>query len=360
MSKDLWVMIMAGGSGTRFWPASRGKRPKQLLPILGEIPMLRRTVDRVRPLVGPERIMVVSGEVHGDGVRELLPDLPPENILLEPQGRNTAAACGLAAQWLKKKQGGGVMAVLSADALIDPEEALLQDLVTAAQAAAGTERMVTVGLTPTRPETGYGYLEQGRRLEGVEGREVYELLSFKEKPDLATAERYLRQGGYFWNAGIFVWETGTLLLRLEEFMPELAQGLEELGAHLLTPDQDQAMRRIYPGLPAQSIDFGIMEKAGHKFMVPAGFKWSDVGSWEEIYQLSDKDGQGNAAGPGDLLLDSRNCLVKSGERLVTLLGVKDLVVVDTGDALLIMNRSRAQETGRITRELKKRGRTDLL
>ncbi len=360
MNQDLWVMIMAGGSGTRFWPASRRKRPKQLLPILGGRPLLRRTVDRVIPLVGPERIMVVSGEIHGGGVRELLPDLPPENIILEPQGRNTAAACGLAAQWLIKKQGNGIMAVLSADALIDPEEALLQDLAAAARVVAGTERMVTVGLVPTRPETGYGYLERGSRLDCEGDREVYELLSFKEKPDLPTAQEYLTKGGYFWNAGIFVWEAGTLLLRLREFMPELARGLDELRPYLLTPEQETALRRIYPGLPARSIDFGIMEKAGHKFMIPAGFKWSDVGSWEEIYQLSDKDGQGNAAGPDNLILDSEDCLVKSGDRLVALLGVKNLVVVETEDALLIMDRTRSQETGRITQALKKTNRTDLL
>jgi mannose-1-phosphate guanylyltransferase len=357
---DLWVMIMAGGSGTRFWPASRKKRPKQLLPILGQRPMLRRTVDRVLPLVGAQRIMVVSGQVHGQGVRDLLPDLPPENILLEPQGRNTAAACGLAAQWLMKKQGGGAMAVLSADALIDSEEAFRQDLALAARVAAGTRRMVTVGLVPTRPETGYGYLEQGPGLESEKDREVFELASFREKPDKATAGKYLEKGGYFWNAGIFVWEAETLLCRLREFMPGLARDLEDLGRSLLTPEQDRAMERIYPGLQAQSIDFGIMEKAEEKYMVPATFKWSDVGSWEEIYVLSDKDDQGNAGGSGNLFIDSRDCLVESKDKLVALMGVENLVVVETGDALLIMDRDRAQEMGRITDMLKKKDRLDLL
>ncbi len=353
-------MVMAGGSGTRFWPACRTRKPKQLLPILGDKPMLRRTVDRVLPLVGPERVLIVSGLAHGSGVRELLPDLPPENIILEPVGRNTAAACGLAARWLMKKQGGGVMAVLSADALIDPVDSFRRDLSLAAKAAAGTGRMITVGLKPTRPETGYGYLEQGRRLETEAGGEVFELLSFREKPDRETAEGYLRQGGYFWNAGIFVWEAGTLLARLEEFMPDLARGLEKLEPWLLTPDQDRGLEEIYPGLPAQSIDFGIMEKAGDKYMIPAGFQWSDVGSWEEIYQLSDKDARGNAAGPGDLLLDSRGCLVRAGEKTVALLGVENLVVVETKDALLVMDRDRAQEIGRITAALKAADRTELL
>ena len=360
MNQDLWVMIMAGGSGTRFWPASRTRKPKQLLPILGDRPMLRRTVDRVLPLVGPKRILIVSGRAHGAGVRELLPDLPPENILLEPQGRNTAAACGLAARWLTRTAGGGVMAVLSADALIEPVEAFRTDLTLAARAAAGTGRMITVGLKPSRPETGYGYLERGARLEIKGGGEVFELLSFKEKPDLETARGYLRQGGFFWNLGIFVWEAATLLARMEEFMPELAQGLARLEPHLLTPDQEKALEEIYPGLPAQSIDYGIMEKVGDKYMVPAGFDWSDVGSWEEIYQLSDKDGQGNAAGSGHLVLDSRGCLIQAKEKTVALLGVENLVVVETEDALLVMDRGRAQEIGRITKALKAKGRTELL
>lgn len=359
MSRDLWVMVMAGGSGTRFWPASRAQKPKQLLPILGQRPMLRRTVDRVLPLVGPERVLIVSGLAHGQGVREALPDLPPENIILEPQGRNTAAACGLAARWLMKKAGGGLMAVLSADALIEPVEAFRQDLTLAARAASGTRRMITVGLKPTRPETGYGYLEQGPALELDGGGEVFELRSFKEKPDRETAEDYLSRGGYFWNLGIFVWEAETLLARMEEFMPELAQGLAGLEGSLLTPGQDQALAEIYPGLPAQSIDFGIMEQAPEKFMVPARFDWSDVGSWEEIYQLSEKDDQSNAAGPDDLLLDSQGCLVQS-PKTVALLGVENLVVIETGDALLVMDRNRVQEIRRITQALKDKGRTELL
>ncbi len=300
------------------------------------------------------------GRGHGDGVRDLLLDLPPENILLEPQGRNTAAACGLAAQWLMTKQGGGLMAVLSADALIDPVENFRQDLVLAAEVAAGSRRMVTVGLVPTRAETGYGYLERGDRLETETNGDVFELLSFREKPDKETAEGYLKKGGYFWNAGIFVWEAETLLGRLREFMPDLAQGLNELGRSLLTADQDEALERIYPGLPSESIDFGIMEKADDKFMIPAGFEWSDVGSWEEIYQLSEKDANGNVSSPDDLIIHSHDCLVQAKGKTVALLGVDNLVVVETEDALLIMGRGRSQEIGRITEALKTAKRTELL
>lgn len=360
MSDDLWVMVMAGGAGTRFWPASREHRPKQLLPILGDRPLLRRTVDRVLDLVGPERILVVAGQSHGREVRRVLADLPPENVILEPMGRNTAAACGLAAWWLKQKAGHGVMAVLPADHLIEPTETFHQDLEAAALAARDGGRLVTLGLVPTRAETGYGYLEQGDYLGEFHGRKAYELLSFKEKPDKATAKAYLAQGGYFWNAGIFIWEADSILERTAELLPDLARGLKELAPALLTENQEEALARIYPGLPAVSVDFGIMEKAKGKCMIPAGFSWSDVGSWAEIHHLSDKDESGNAAEGRVLCQDSENCLIKAGHRQVVLLGVKDLVVVETEDALLIMDKAKAQEVGLVLNALREKGGKDLL
>jgi len=351
---------MAGGSGTRFWPASRQQRPKQLLSVLWSKPLLRQTVDRVLPLVGPERVMVVCGQAHGRAVREAVSDLPRENVIVEPIGRNTAAACGLGAWWLKRRQEGGVMAVLPADHLVEPEEAFRQDLAAAARAARASQRLIVLGLEPSRPETGYGYLKQGPPVGRYLGRDLFELASFKEKPDRATAEEYLRQGGYFWNAGIFIWEAEAILTWIERLMPGLARGLKDLAPALLSPGQEEALARVYPGLPAESVDLGVMEKAGGKYMIPASFSWSDLGSWETVHQLSDKDEAGNALQGQVLSLDSEGCLVQTGEKLTALLGIKDLVVIETGDALLIMDRSRAQEVGRITEALKKMKRDDLL
>ncbi len=360
MADDVTIIILAGGSGTRFWPLSRQKTPKQLLQVLGPKPLLRLSVDRVLPLVGPQRVVVVSGQIHGQAVRELLPDLPAENIILEPKGRNTAAAVGLGAWWIKRRQGGGVMAVLPADHLIGEEEVFRRDLKAAAAAAKGSDRLITFGLKPARPETGYGYLEQGKALGRYLGKELFELLSFKEKPDRATAEGYLAAGRYYWNAGMFVWEAEVILNWLERLMPDLARGLAELAPALLSPDQDEVLQRIYPDLPALSIDFGVMEKAGGKHMIAADFSWSDVGSWEEVHFLSPQDEAGNAA-PGDLLaLEARDCLVHAPGKMVALLGVKDLIVVECSDALLVMDRSRAQEVGRVIACLKEKGRRDLV
>lgn len=357
---DLWVMILAGGSGTRFWPASRRSRPKQLLPVLGEQPLLRRTVDRVAGLVGPERVLIVTGADQAEPTRACLPDLPEENILLEPAARNTAAACGLAAEWILGRSETGIMAVLPADHLIEPVAEFGRDLLAAAELAAAGPYLCTLGLKPTRPETGYGYLKQGGLLGEYGGRQGFILDSFKEKPDRATAERYIADGGYFWNAGIFIWAAGTIQARIRELMPELGEGLAELAPFLWGPDRTAALERIYPGLPANSIDFGVMEQAPDKVMIPASFEWSDVGSWETVHELSPRDERANALSGDVLCLDSTECLVQGREKMIALLGVENLVVVETEDALLIMDRDRAQDVGRIVKELKTKNRTELV
>ncbi len=370
MPGDFWAAILAGGSGTRFWPLSRHRRPKQLLNVLGEAggrSMLRQSVERVLPLTGPERLLVVTGQVHGQAVRETLPDIPAANIVMEPTGRNTAPACGLAAWFARRASGEGawreaVMAVLPADHLIADEAAFRDDLRAAAQAARSVRRLITFGLKPHRPETGYGYLERGGRLGEFDGRTVFELASFREKPDLATARGYLAAGSYFWNAGIFVWGVEDILTEIGRHMPELSAGLERLAPALLTQGQAEAMSRIYPTLPRQSIDYGVMEPSSRKAMLPAGFAWSDLGSWETVHELADKDSQGNAVvGGGTVLpLDASGCLVDAPGKLVALLGVKNLVVVETADAILVMERGRAQDVGKIVDGLRATGREDLL
>ncbi|MBU4564248.1 MAG: NTP transferase domain-containing protein [Desulfarculus sp.] len=359
---NLYAVIMAGGSGTRFWPASRQKRPKQLLSLTGQRSLLQQTVDRLAPLVPPERVLVVTGRAHAEQVGEQLPELPPANILAEPMGRNTAAACGLAAAWVARRDPGAVCLVLPADHLITDESLFISTLERAAHLAAAQEVLVTLGLTPRFPATGFGYIETGEVADPAPPA-VSRVAAFHEKPDLATAQAYLDGGKHLWNSGMFAWRAERLLAELERHLPELASGLAELAPALGAPDQEAALERIYPGLPSISVDHGVLEKCSHLLVVKADFGWSDVGSWEAMGELWELDSHRNANQNGrDKLhpVDSQGNLVSAGDRLVALLGVENLVAVVTDDVLLIAPRSRCQEVGRLLEELKVKGREEYL
>ncbi|MFH2126021.1 MAG: mannose-1-phosphate guanylyltransferase [Pseudomonadota bacterium] len=359
---NLYAVIMAGGSGTRFWPASRQKRPKQLLSLTGQRSLLQQTVDRLAPLVPPERVLVVTGRAHAEQVGEQLPELPSENILAEPMGRNTAAACGLAAAWVARRDPGAVCLVLPADHLITDESLFISTLERAASLAAAQEVLVTLGLTPRFPATGFGYIETGEVADPAPPA-VSRVAAFHEKPDLATAQAYLDGGRHLWNSGMFAWRAERLLAELERHLPELASGLAELAPALGTPEQEAALERTYPGLPSISVDHGVLEKCSHLLVVKADFGWSDVGSWEAMGELWELDSHRNANQNGrDKLhpVDSQGNLVSAGDRLVALLGVENLVAVVTDDVLLIAPRSRCQEVGRLLEELKTKGREEYL
>lgn len=357
---NLYAVIMAGGSGTRFWPASRQKQPKQLLCLTGERSLLQQTVDRLAPLVEPRRVLVVTGRAHAGQVREQLPELPPENILAEPQGRNTAAACGLAAAWVARRDPQAVCLVLPADHLITGEALFVSTLRRAAELAAGQPVLVTLGLTPRFPATGFGYIETGQVVD-PEPPMVSTVAAFHEKPDRATAQEYLDGGRHLWNSGMFAWRAGMLLDELKLHLPPLAQGLAELAPALGGPEQDAALERIYPGLPAISVDHGVLEKSSRLRVVKADFGWSDVGSWEAMAELWAPDAQGNASQDNQVVhLDAKGNLVAAGGRLTALLGVEDLVAVVTDDVLMIAHRGRCQEVGRLLQELKERGLEEYL
>lgn len=359
---DLYAVIMAGGSGTRFWPASRQKRPKQLLTLTGERSLLQQTVDRLAHLTPPERVLVVTGGMHADEVLKQLPELPPENVLAEPMGRNTAAACGLAAAWVARRDPRAVCLVLPADHLIIDEALFISTLSRAAELAGAQDVLVTLGLTPRFPATGFGYIETGEVMD-PEPPAISQVAAFHEKPDLATAEQYLESGRHLWNSGMFAWRAEVLLDELNSHLPKLSQGLADLAPSLGAPEQGPALERVYPGLPSISVDHGVLEKSSHLRVVKADFGWSDVGSWEAMSELWDMDHHGNANQEGkDKIhpVDSRGNLVSAGERLVALLGVENLVAVVTDDVLLIAPRSRCQEVGRLLEELKVNGREEYL
>lgn len=348
------ALILAGGSGTRFWPLSRKRRPKQLLALEGERSLLRDTVDRLRPLVQPEAVWVCTTRALADEVRRELPEVPAAQILLEPEGRNTAPAIGWSVRSMPEEARRGAVAVLPADHRVGDPAAFRDTLARARDAVEREDRIMTLGVTPRWAETGYGYLE----LE-PEPREdgVRRVRRFVEKPDATAAARFLSAGNYLWNAGIFVFRGTTLLRVLADLQPELARGLEAIAA---APGR---LDEIYARLPSDSIDYAVMEKLSGISTLPLDCGWSDLGSWAALDEVLPRDSAGNTGRGQRIAVDSSGNLLFSdaGDTgTITVLGVHDLVVVRTGDAVLVCPKERSQEVKRIVAELAARGREDLL
>lgn len=350
----MFAVIMAGGQGTRFWPRSRRKRPKQLLDIVGSESMIRQTVDRLDPLIKPEDLYVVTGKEHVEELIGHIPHVPSENIIAEPIGRNTAPCIGLAAMMLKKMNPEGVMAVLPADHVILDKEGFLETLRLAGDVAKSGDYIITLGMKPDRPETGYGYIKQGP-VVGGQGS-VYKVERFVEKPDKETAEGYVKSGEYLWNAGMFVFKVSTILRAIEKYMPDLYIGLLRMEPALGTDSQEKALSEVYGELPSVSIDYGVMEKADNVLVVPSTFGWNDVGSWTAIDDLLPKDEHGVVAHAEHISIDTKDCIVYSPKKLVATIGVRDLIVVETEDALLICDKSRAQDVKKVVEILEKEGK----
>jgi mannose-1-phosphate guanylyltransferase len=338
---------MAGGSGTRFWPRSRQRVPKQLLPIAGRRSLLADTLARVRGLAAPRHTWVVTAAHHATAVRREAHGLPRGNVLVEPVGRNTAAAVGLAALRVARQAPDAVMLVLPADHAIGDAAAFRATLARAAEVAADTDRLVTIGVAPTHPETGYGYIQTGEPLGAPDALAV---ARFIEKPDLARARALLDGGDVLWNAGIFAWRVARILEELRRWVPDVMAPLEAAVARGTPRALAQAYRRI----PAISIDTGVLERAERVAVVRAGFPWSDVGSWAAVADLWRNGAEPNAVRGRTVLVDSAGCVVDAGSRLVALVGVQDLVVVDTPDALLVCPKSRAQDVRLVVDELRRR------
>jgi len=351
----MYAVIMAGGKGTRFWPRSRERRPKQLLNIVGHRSMLQQTIARIGNLLPVEDVLVVAGEVHGEEVRRQLAELPPENILLEPVGRNTAACVGLAALLVQHRDPSGVMVILPADHLITDEDLFLSTLRAAVAMARKEPTLITLGIRPASPETGYGYIEAGGQVDKVQEHDFYKVSSFHEKPDLERAKNYLERGNFFWNSGMFVWQAEAILAAMKSYLPGLHADLHRLKPFLDTDELDREINRIYPDLESISIDYGVMEKADNVLMIPADFGWNDLGSWASMAQIWPKDDQDNAHQGDIMIMESSGNVVFCQEKLCVLLGVDDLIVVDTEEALLVCPVSRAQDIGKILDLMKQRG-----
>ncbi|HEY2990582.1 MAG TPA: sugar phosphate nucleotidyltransferase [Candidatus Binatia bacterium] len=364
MKRNLYAVIMAGGKGTRFWPLSRPQRPKQLLKLLSAKSLIRETVERVEPLFGRRNTLIVTVDEHHRPIRVDLPMLPKANFLVEPQGNNTAPCIGLAAVELVARNPEAIMAVLPADHWVADARSFSRTLRAALQLAARREELITLGIPPAYPETGYGYILRGKKTASMNGRPAYRVAGFVEKPERQKAARLIRRGA-LWNSGIFIWRASTILKSLERYAPQVAGGLERIRAiargralATLPPKAVSLVRREYRKMPNVSIDYAVLEKAGSAGQVAtleADFGWSDVGNWDALHRMLPKDGGGNAGIGRWVSFRSNGCLAYSNQRLITLLGMQNTVVVDTPDAVLVADMSRAQEVKDLLEELRRKG-----
>jgi len=371
------AVILAGGRGTRFWPRSRTRTPKQLINIVGKTTMLQQTVARLRPLLPPDHIWTVTNAEQADALRKQLPPPARKRVLTEPLGRNTAAAIALAAIHVRHAaKGDALMAVLPADHYIAQENRYRQIVAAALKVASEQGRMVVLGIPPTKPETGYGYVERAGQPFDVDGFQVFPVRRFTEKPALDVAKEYVASGIYQWNAGMFFWRVSTFLNALKKFLPKTHDAVELLSAHIGKRSYQSQLNRIYPKLENISVDYAILEKAAstpsapgtaagssdehNVFVIPAEVGWSDIGSWAAVYELLAKHpGENILIGPGQTL-DAEGNFFWSADKFIAAIGVRDLVVVETPDALLICPRDRAQDVAKIVKSLEQRKLTRLL
>jgi mannose-1-phosphate guanylyltransferase len=354
-----YALIMAGGGGTRLWPLSRRARPKQALTLVGERTMFEHAVDRIASLFQPEEIFVVTGEEHLESLLLQAPELPRANFLLEPVGQGTAPAIGLGAVHLRRRDPQAVMVVLTADHFIRDVERFRRVLTAAAQVAE-KGHLVTLGITPSFPSTAFGYIQQGEQLYEVDGFAVFRALRFTEKPSPETAFQMVESGLYTWNSGMFIWRVDRIMEEFARQMPDLYDVLMQIDAVLGTPAYEPTLRRLWPELVPQSIDYGVMEGARDVVVIPVDIGWSDVGNWSSMREILPADADGNVVVGEHVGLETRNTIVFGGHRLIATIGLEDMIIVDTDDALLICPVDREQDVREMVRQLREMGRKEVL
>ncbi len=359
---QIFSVIMAGGVGSRFWPRSRERSPKQLLELTGTGTMIQNTVARIQPLVPSVNTFVVTNALQHEEILKQLPFIPKENVLVEPVARNTAPCVGLAAAWISRMDPDGIMIVLPADHIIQNVPEFLRVLDVAATVASETNGLVTIGIKPSHPETGYGYVqysdEEGKN--PYRSRNVYPVKTFAEKPNLETAERFLESGDFLWNSGMFVWKVGSILGEIETHLPELSEQLKVLNASMGTPEYGSALEQAYGLIRSISIDYGVMEKSGNVFVVKGDFGWSDVGSWDEAARLVTPDGEGNVKKGAVITKNSHNNYIHANSKMVAAIGVDDLSIVSTPDAVLICKKGQSQDVKEIVDYIRRKQMNEYL
>ncbi|MGC9450091.1 MAG: mannose-1-phosphate guanylyltransferase [Oceanipulchritudo sp.] len=355
MKQNRYVVIMAGGRGERFWPQSRLSRPKHLLPIVGDKPMLTQTVERLGDLVPPERVLIITNSEQREAVLEVCPMVPAENVIPEPVGRDTAAAVGLATVLVGARDPEACFAMLPADHVIHDEEGFRKVLGTAFAAAEAEKALVTIGIRPDYPATGYGYIHRGGVKQELDGRPVFEVLEFKEKPDLETATRYVDSGEYHWNGGMFFWRVPVISAEFEKHTPGLWAALGAIREGLRKGGKlEDLLAKHYPNLEKISVDFAIMEKAASVRVVESAFDWDDVGEWPAVERHYPRDEAGNVT-KGQVVIreGSGNIVVNDGRHTTAVIGAEDLIIVQTPDATLVCPKDKAQEIKKLVKALGK-------
>lgn len=353
------AVIMAGGKGERFWPQSRASKPKQFLALTGDgETMIQKTVARLSPLVDIADIYVVTNKSYLALVKEQLPELPADNILAEPVSRNTAPCIGLAAGIIREKYGEDVlMLVLPSDHLIKFNIMFIDTLKAATRVAEQGQNLVTIGITPTYPETGYGYINfTGSGSENG----AYEVVHFVEKPDLDRAKQYVNSGEYLWNSGMFVWKTSSILANIERYLPEMYNGLNKIVLTYDTDKYEETLLREFPLLKSESVDFGVMEKADDIYTIPGNFGWDDVGSWLALDRVTATNEYGNVVRGDVISVDTKNTIVIGGKKLIATVGMENVVIVDSDDAILICAKDSTQDVKKVIENLKICNRTSLI
>lgn len=356
---ERFVAILAGGSGTRLWPLSRAARPKQLLNLVGSGSLLRNTYERVRPLVPPECVFILTERSHADGVRAELPELPAENIIAEPVRRGTAGSLALAALIIHRRSPGSVWASLHSDHVIEDDDAFRANFEAAFRGAAEMPHLFTLGVRPTYPSTQLGYIQAAAELRRIGPFPVHRVERFIEKPDAARAAQFVASGEYFWNPGYFFWSAENIVQQFARLLPEIHAALAPLADLFGTSSFQAEYERLYPAVPVDTIDTGIMERAPDIAVIPATFGWSDIGSWKELYEALAPQG-GNFARGEHLGLDTTGTLVFGGQRLVATVGLEDVVIVETDEVLLVCRRDRAADVKKLVEQLEQQGRRELL
>lgn len=354
-----YALIMAGGGGTRLWPLSRRQAPKQQLPLVEARSMFHVTVERLYPLIPAQRIFVVTNAEAARVLQQQVPALPPENYILEPSAKDSGPAAALGLVHVVHHDPEATVAILPADHHISNVSAFLEAL-RAAQQVAREGYIVTLGIQPTSPATGFGYIERGERLGVVNGLTVYRAVRFKEKPSLEIAQQYLADGLHVWNSGMFILTCATGLAEFERQHPAFAQALHMLRAHIGTPHYAEALARAWDVAPRLSLDYAIMEGAQRMAVIPVEIGWSDIGNWDALLAVLPKDRDGNALSGDVLALDTHGALVRGSDRLIVTLGLHDVIIVDTPDALLVCARDRAADLKRVVDQLRALGREEVL
>ncbi|MDP3642353.1 MAG: mannose-1-phosphate guanylyltransferase [Bacteroidota bacterium] len=352
--KNNYCLIMAGGAGTRFWPRSRVKKPKQYLSLFGHQSLIQESVQRFANFIPEESIYVVSARSQKEVLEEQTNNLPKENLIYEPVGKNTLPAIGLAALFIAEKDTEGILIVSPSDHLIQNDELFQQTIESALLIAEKKDGIVTIGITPKHPATGYGYVKTAEEVKIGQVIKSFAVSRFVEKPNVELATSYLKEGGYFWNSGIFIFKVSVFLESVQEYAPELYADLMRIKEHIGADSYEEALDRIYKEVKSISIDYGILEKAGNVFLVQGDFVWNDLGSWEEVYKYAQKDENQNSTTGEVIMHDTKNSYVYAPDSLVAVVGLDDVIVVQEGDTILVCRRDRAEDIKEIVGEITRR------